>query len=105
MVKFYGKLGIAFPREVSPGVHDTKIIEHNLHGEVLDGSRYLNRSDTVNNEVTLSDRFSLIMPRPMYEQKDRFAYILHQGTKWRVESVSGIDFPRVVVTVGGVYHD
>ena len=41
MNKFYGAIGYAVTKEISPGVYEDSIVTHNYYGEIVRNSRQL----------------------------------------------------------------
>ena len=61
MAKFYGPIGFAELVETSPGVWKEQITEHNYYVDVLDNNRRLESSGNVNDNVVISNRFSITL--------------------------------------------
>ena len=103
MAKWYGQIGYAETVEVSPGVWEEKITERNYYGEVLQTTRRLQSSGQVLDDVEITNRIS-ILSQPFAEQKiQSMRYLTFMGSKWKISSVE-IKYPRLLLTIGGVYN-
>lgn len=104
MAKFYGAIGFAEMVETSPGVYKEKIVEHNYSGDVLANSRRLQSGEQVNDDIVLGNRISVLADP--YARNDFHAvrYVKFMGTKWKVNSIDASQYPRLVLTLGGVHN-
>lgn len=104
MAKFYGPIGYAVSIETSPGVWDDSIIERNYAGDILEMSNRLSeKSDSVNDDLTLNHRISVLIDPYAYENFSSIKYVEVMGTKWKVSNVS-VQYPRLILSTGGVYN-
>lgn len=103
MAKFYGNVGFAETVETEPSVWEEKIVERPYFGDVLRRSRRLESSGDVNGNVNITNQISIIADP--YANQNLFAirYVEFMGTKWKVSDVD-IQYPRLVLTIGGVYN-
>lgn len=103
MAKFYGPIGFAELVETAPGVWKEQITEHNYYVDVLDNNRRLESSGDVNDNVTISNRFSILADPYASLNFHQMRYITYMGTKWKINNVGGT-YPRLTLTAGGVYN-
>ena len=103
MAKFYGKIGYATTVETSPGVHVEEITERDYYGDVIRNTRRLESSGNLNDNINVSNEFSIVADPFANENFYAMRYVEFMGTKWRISNVE-VRYPRLVLTVGGVYN-
>lgn len=103
MARFYGKIGYATTTEVSPGVYKPQITEHEYFGDVLQDIRQYEMSGKVNENVNISNRFSVVADVYAYDNYALMRYVEFMGVKWTVTKVE-IMYPRIIISVGGLYN-
>ena len=103
MAKWYGLIGFAETIEISPGVYEEEITEHQYYGDVVRDTRRLQNSSQLNDNVNISNNISIIADPFANNNFHSIRYIEYMGTKWKVESVE-VQYPRLVLTIGGVYN-
>lgn len=103
MAKFYGNVGFAETVETEPSVWEEKIVERPYFGDVLRRSRRLESSGNVNSNINVTNEISIVADP--YANQNLFAmrYVEFMGTKWEISNVD-VQYPRLVLTIGGVYN-
>ena len=103
MAKFYGNVGFAETVETSPSVWTERIVDRPYFGDVIRRTRRLESSGDVNGNVHITNQISIVADP--YANQNLFAirYVEFMGTKWQVSDVD-IQYPRLVLTIGGVYN-
>nr|DAT95078.1 MAG TPA: hypothetical protein [Caudoviricetes sp.] len=104
MNRFYGKIGYAETVNTSPGVWEEKIAEKNYYINILRNTRKLQNTSQVNYDVNISNEFSILSDPYAIQNFHSMRYIEWMGCKWKIESVE-VMFPRLVLSVGGLYHE
>lgn len=104
MAKWYGAIGYAELKETSPGVHTEVITEHNYYGEVNRNNRNLQATSQVNDNVNISNEISIIADPYMRHSFHAIRYVEFMGNKWKVSTVDASTYPRLVLTLGGLYN-
>lgn len=104
MAKFYGPIGYAKTVEKSPGVFVDDIVVRNYSGDMLSNtSRWSNSSESVNDDLTINNRISILADPYAYENFHSMKYVEFMGTKWKINSVE-VQYPRLILSIGGVYN-
>ena len=103
MAKFYGVIGFGSHAETAPGVWEDSISEHTYTGDILRLSRKEEPRDTLNPELTINNRISIIADAFANENIFAMRYILWMGSRWKITNVEVVR-PRLILTIGGVYN-
>ena len=103
MAKFYGEIGFAETVETSPGVWKEQIITRIYYGDLIRNSRRLQGTDSVNDDVNVANEISIVADPFAYQNFHTMRYVKFMGANWKVTNVE-VQYPRLILTVGGVYH-
>lgn len=87
MNKWYGEIGFAEQIETAPGVWGEKITPHYYYGDIV----------ILNKISILADPFT-------YHNFHLIRYVEFMGNKWKA-SIAEVQYPRLILTLGDVYHD
>lgn len=101
MAKFYGAIGYISNVEKSPGVWVEEITERNYYGDVVRNTRKLQTADKVNDDISISNEFSIVSDPYAMENFLYMKYITFMGVKWKISSVD-VQYPRLILSVDGV---
>jgi len=104
MAKFYGKIGYIKTVEIEPGVWQEQSIERDYYGDVIRNISKYQMSDKVNDDINLSNTFSIISDPFASENFQHMQYIVYMGTKWKISNVE-VQYPRLLISTGGVYNE
>jgi hypothetical protein len=102
-VKWYGVIGYASTEEVRPGVYKEQFTERNYYGEVNRYSRRLRTADKVVDDFEISNEISIVADPFAVQHFHEMRYIEFMGAKWKI-SEANIQYPRLNLTLGGVYN-
>ena len=105
MAKYCGQIGYAILEEIpaGSGVSVESIIERTYYGDVVRNTRRISANDKVNNDIEISNEFSIVSDPFAAQNFHSIRYITYMGSKWRVSSVD-VQYPRLILTVGGLYN-
>lgn len=103
MAKFFGKIGFATLTETTPGVWEEVITEREYYGELVRNNRRLQGAQQLNDNINISNEFSILADPFAVENFHNMRYLTYMGTKWKVSSVD-VQYPRLTLSVGGVYN-
>lgn len=103
MAKFYGAIGYVETVETSPGIREEQIMERNYYGELSRNTRRLESSGNVNDNINISNEFSIVADPYASHNFHSMRYIEFMGAKWKITSVE-VKYPRLILTVGGLYN-
>lgn len=103
MAKFYGIIGYEITEETEPGIYEEKIVENAYIGDVIKNSRRLQDAGKVNDDITVSNRISIIADPFANNNFHSMRYVEIMGAKWKITEVE-VEYPRLLLTVGGLYN-
>lgn len=104
MAKFFGPIGFAVSVEERPGVYRDRIEEHNYVGDVKrNSSRWTSNPDSTLDDMNINNQFSIIADPFAQNNFHTMKYLRYMGTNWKITNVE-VQYPRLVLTVGGVYN-
>lgn len=105
MAKWYGVVGYASTEEVKPGDWRDVITERQYTGDVLKNTnRWSGSSDSTNDNLNINNQLSIIADPYAYQNFHSIKFVEFMGTKWRVTTVDASTYPRLILTLGGVYN-
>lgn len=104
-MKYFGKIGFFETVETAPDVYDKVITEHEYFGDVLEVyGRSFNQGTEINGTITVDNKISIVGDPYIYSHYFYIEYLVWEGVKWTVSHVS-VSHPRLILTLGGLYHD
>jgi hypothetical protein len=103
MAKFHGVIGYVTTVETAPGVQTEVAKEYSYTGDVLRDSRRWENSGNLNDNLMISNQFSIVGDWYSYENFSAMRYIKYMGTLWKITNVE-LKRPRLIITVGGIYN-
>ena len=103
MAKWFGKVGFAVTEETEPGIWEETITENKYYGDVKSNRWKRQNSGEVNDDITISQIISIVADPFAYKNCSSIIYVEYMGSKWKVSDVEPA-FPRLELTIGGVYN-
>lgn len=108
-MKFFGMIGYTITEEQvidgkTTGVWEPKIIEKPYRGDIQKLSVSRQSSDRINDDFRISNRISILSEPFICNNFQNIAYVKWMGSKWKVSTAS-IEYPRIILELGGVYND
>lgn len=103
MAKFYGIIGYTETKEIEPGVWDEVITERSYYGDLTRNTSRFQPSNGVNDDINISNNVSVIADPYANQNFHHMRYVEFMGTKWKITNVD-VQYPRIILTVGGVYN-
>lgn len=104
-MKYAGKIGFAEMVETEPGVWEEQIIEKEARGEIIRNTRQYQMTQEVNDNLNISNSFSIISNPYFYDNMVRMKYLWFRKDKWKITNVDASTYPRLTLEVGGLYND
>lgn len=104
MARFFGKVGYATADvEAAPGVHRETVVEREYFGDILINIRRQDPDEKVNNDISVSNRISLVADEFANGHFHEIRYVVWRGEYWTVPTVE-VQSPRLILGLGEVYN-
>ena len=104
MAKFCGIIGFVKYEETSPGVWEEVQTERKYYGDVLKNIKRHQSGGQLNDNIMISDEISIIADPYVRENFASIRYVNYMGVNWSAASVDASNYPRLVISLGGVYN-
>lgn len=104
MAKFYGVIGFVQQEETSPGIWEDVCTEKPYYGELLKNLARHQSANQLNDNFVVSDEISIIADGYLRENLAFIKYVNYMGINWKVTNLDGTNYPRIVLTLGGIYN-
>lgn len=104
MAKFYGIIGFAEQVENVPGVHSEEITDRPYYGDLIRNTRRYESANQFNDNLNISNEISIIADPFAYQNFHAMRYVEFMGAKWKISTVE-VQYPRLILTIGGVYNE
>ena len=102
-MRYYGVIGYGTSAETVPGVWQDTIVEKQVFGDVEKNLQRNINPNKVNEDITINNTISVIADPYAMENYRNIKYATLEGVKWKVSSVE-IDYPRLILVLGGLYN-
>lgn len=102
-MKFYGKIGYGETIETSPGIWEEVTTEREYFGDITRNVGSFQSNNKINDDFNISNDISIIADSYALEKFSFMRYVIFGGTKWKITNIE-IMYPRLKLTVGGVYN-
>lgn len=103
-MKFYGNIGFAVSVDQGDQVWKETITQKKYSGDVLRLQRNKESGEHIIDGLRLNSQFSILMDPWFQDHFSSVKYIEYMGSKWTVETLDPTNYPRVLITPGGLYH-
>lgn len=104
-MKWYGKIGYREVVQTEPGIWEEKIVEKEKKGNLIRVKRSLQSSGQVNDNVRIVDVISIVADPYASLNMYNMLYVTVNGAKWKVADVTIASYPRMELTMGGLYNE
>lgn len=104
MAKYYGVIGFSESVETAPSVFEEHITEREYFGDILSNTVRWQNGVSLNDNLNISNRISVVADSFLNENFSNMRYVTFMGDKWKISSAE-IAYPRVILTIGGVYNE
>jgi hypothetical protein len=102
-VRFFGVVGYGESVETAPGVWTEEITEREYYGDVIRSTRQLVPGESVNDDVTVGNRISVLADPFATQNFAKIKYVAWNGENWKVTDVE-IQSPRLILSIGSVWN-
>ena len=103
MAKFYGVIGYGETIETVHGAWKEQVTERQYYGDLITNIRKNQTTDQINDDINISNKISILADPFAYENFHSMKYVSFMGAKWKITDID-IQYPRLILTVEGVYN-
>lgn len=103
MGRFYGKVGYIKTESDGFDIYEMVPCERTYYGDVTRNIRRWERSDSLNDNLSLDNIISIVADDYAYEHFFEIRYVEWMGARWKVTNIE-VQRPRLILTIGGAYH-
>lgn len=103
MTKYKGLIGFVSNEEIEPGIWEDVVTEKKYRGEILKNNQHFAVANTTSGELKITNQFSIVGNSYAFDHVSDIRYLEWRGNRWVVDTVD-IEYPRLVITIGGLYN-
>ena len=103
MSKYVGLIGFVHNEEIEPGIYEDIVIEKKYRGDITKNYQKFAVGNTISGEVQITNQFSILGNKFAFDHVSDIRYLEWRGNRWVVDSID-IEYPRLILTVGGLYN-
>lgn len=107
MNKFYGMVG--FSKAIEDVDHPAKYVEsyeeRPYYGDVLQDYRKTVSGGKVIDDIDITNRISILCDTFAHKNVSRIRYVNYMGANWKVTDVDAGSYPRLILSLGGVFNE
>lgn len=105
MARWYGVVGFVIPVKTAPGVwQESEPEEHPYSGDKTNWRSSYQNSGQVIDDIKIDFTIEIIADPFAYANFAHIRYIEYLGQKWKVTGADPTNYPRIALTVGGLYE-
>lgn len=104
MAKFFGQIGYVRTEETKPGIWTKDLTEKTYSGEYMRLSKRWSNSQKINSDINLTGEISIVADPILLDNLENIKYVKLRGKPWNVENIDDTQYPRLTLTIGGVYN-
>ena len=103
--RWHGRIGfvITVQDEIKPSKWVEKAIEKQYYGDILKNNFRWESGLSVNDDINISNRISVIADNYMTSNLQYMKYIEISGAFWKINSID-IQAPRLILEIGGIWN-
>ena len=103
MAKYYGSVGYEDTVENDSGIFEEMITEREYYGDVVRNNRRLENSGEISDSINVTNQISIVADPYAVQNFWKIRYATFMSQKWKVKEVT-VEFPRLILTLGGLYN-
>lgn len=104
MAKWYGVIGYVESKQIKPGVWADVPVERKYFMDVIRNTQMFQSAGQLNDNINIANTFSIIADPYADAHLGAMRYLSYKGTKWKITNADMSQYPRINLTVGGVYN-
>ena len=103
MAKYFGTIGFVETKETTPGVWEPKVTTRRYYGDLERRSRNRDNPSAINDDLRVNATISIVADPYALNHFHSMEFIEYSGAAWKISSVD-VQYPRLILTLGGVYN-
>lgn len=104
-MRYHGRVGYFETVETKPGLMEEKLTFKEYYGDVLRNTKRDSSGSNVNETITVSNQISIVADPYAQNHFFQIRCIEWQGALWSVTDVDAGQYPRLILSLGGLYHE
>ena len=104
-MKYHGEVGYFDTVEVKPGLFEEELTFREYYGDVLRNTKRDSSGSNVNPTITVNNQISIVADPYALGHFFQIRCIRWQGALWQVTDVDASTPPRLILSLGGLYHE
>lgn len=104
-MRFHGRVGYADTVETKPGLWVEKIIFREYYGDVIRNNSRNSQGDKINSDILITNQVSIVADPYALGHFYNIKCIEFQGVLWQVSDIDASQPPRLILSLGGLYHE
>ena len=105
MAVWYGNVGFAETSETAPGVWQETCVDHPYSGDLISLRSNYQNVNQVLDDIQINTRIDIVADPFAYANFAHIRYVEIWGQKWKVTGADPSNYPRIALTIGGLYED
>jgi hypothetical protein len=103
MAKFYGQIGFSVAKDDGYGQWIQEVVEKTYKGDIVRNTRRWDKGVDINDDLVISNSISVVADKFLTENLSAMKYLKWNGGYWKITNAE-IQYPRIILTLGGVYN-
>ena len=104
MAKASGIIGYIIESETAPSVWTKSFVDKKYRGDLISSGYRVQSNNQVSEDIRMLNRISFIADSFANANYHRIRYATYKNVKWSVTEVDDSRYPRLILTLGGVYN-
>lgn len=105
MAKFYDDVWFLTTVEAAPSYWEEKLVSKKYMGDILKNTvGWQAGADKINDDLTINNTISIVADDFAMENLGAIKCVSWLGNKWKISSIE-IEYPRLKLSIGGLYNE
>lgn len=104
-MRFHGNVGYRDTVEVKPGLFEEQIIFKEYYGDIIRNTKRDYSGSKVNSDISVQNQISIVADPYALGHFFNLKCVEWQGALWQVTDVDASQPPRLILSLGGIYHE
>lgn len=105
MNKFCGNIGFVKYVEKEKGIYSPQSIEKRYFGDKIKMNQKYESTSQLNDNIRLNTSISVIADKYLRDNIGVMKYVCLDGQRWTINTIDDTTYPRILLTLGGLYNE